>query len=191
MWEIYVGKPSKAEFSPLNKIADVLHDPLIFIPVLQMFLVQYNFPAFPLQKNVFTSNFFDLRCFPAAESKVCPTSQLCGKIFWSLLHLLSSPLPDLPESLACNVAHGSWRGSPLPGDVVCLIKRYICDSELSQAPLLILPHVRVGEVQLVPQPKKLRLTANQHRKSSNTSHTLTIESVFFHWSMPTKGCQQP
>lgn len=99
MWEIYVGKPSKAEFSPLNKIADVLHDPLIFIPVLQMFLVQYNFPAFPLQKNVFTSNFFDLRCFPAAESKVCPTSQLCGKIFDHFFTCYHRP---------CQISQNHW-----------------------------------------------------------------------------------
>ena len=43
---------------------------------------------------------------------------------------------------------GSFRGVAEAGDVVCLVKRYISDGELSQAPLLVLPSVRADRADL-------------------------------------------
>lgn len=63
------------------------------------------------------------------------------------------PGQDLPANLKVNP--GSFRGPQLAGDVVCLTKRYISDSTLSQDPLLVLPETRVDRVSMVPTVKLL------------------------------------
>lgn len=65
------------------------------------------------------------------------------------------PLSDLPEQLALNVDQGSWRGAPHREDIVCLVKRHICDTQLSQKPLLVLPESRVARVGLNTEVKPL------------------------------------
>ena len=60
---------------------------------------------------------------------------------------------DLPETLASNVDPGSWRGAEHGEDVICLVKKR--SGELSQKPLLVLPHARHGMANLKPESKKL------------------------------------
>ena len=61
---------------------------------------------------------------------------------------------DLPEILANNVDAGSYRGAPQPGDVICLVKRFISSGQLSQSPLLVLPQNR-GHVDFLAAGKCL------------------------------------
>ena len=64
--------------------------------------------------------------------------------------------PDLPEQLQNCVDYGSWRGDQNPQNVAALVKRYISDGELSQRPLLVLPHSRALKVEnMVPIEKCL------------------------------------
>ena len=63
--------------------------------------------------------------------------------------------PDLPDALAHSVDNGSWRGAPHHEDIICLVKRHVCDGQLSQSPLLVLPEARVFRVQLKPDAKNL------------------------------------
>ena len=51
---------------------------------------------------------------------------------------------DLPGALANNINPGSFRGGPDASDVVRLVKRHISDGQLSQNPLLVLPHSRIS-----------------------------------------------
>ena len=53
------------------------------------------------------------------------------------------------------VSTGSFRGAPHRDDVLCLIKRYVSDTQLSQSPLLTLPAERRDLVGLVPADKNL------------------------------------
>ena len=73
---------------------------------------------------------------------------------FNLDHTEKNPA-DLPETLASNVDPGSWRGADHGEDVICLVKKYICSGELSQKPLLVLPHARLGMANLKPEAKKL------------------------------------
>lgn len=72
---------------------------------------------------------------------------------WLLRSL--TPLANLPEALANIVNPGSFRGMASPHDVISLIKKHICDNELSQPPLLVLTHHRALGVNLVPTEKQL------------------------------------
>ena len=58
-------------------------------------------------------------------------------------------LADLPS----NVDPGNWRGAEHGEDVICLVKKR--SGELSQKPLLVLPHARHGMANLKPESKKL------------------------------------
>ena len=57
---------------------------------------------------------------------------------------------------------GSFRGAADPGDVVCLVKRYISDGELSQAPLLVLPLGRADKGDLNAASKQPGPDLEQH-----------------------------
>lgn len=71
--------------------------------------------------------------------------------------LLSLPSPgDVPESLARNVDHGSFRGIASPHDVIVFIKKHVCDATLSQEPLLVLSHARAERFSLIPDEKLLK-----------------------------------
>ena len=60
---------------------------------------------------------------------------------------------DLPEALANVVSQGSFRGMANPHDVISLIKKHICDKELSQPPMLVLTNHRAGCLGMVPTEK--------------------------------------
>lgn len=70
----------------------------------------------------------------------------------------SHPLPDVPPGLAKNINNGSYRGAESPNDVICFIKKHICDDELSQEPLLVLTEQRARNFDLIPQSKTLACT---------------------------------
>ena len=64
-------------------------------------------------------------------------------------------MPDVPEPLARIVDHGSYKGPAHPLDVICFIKKHMCDYELAQRPLLVLSHTRAQSFVLVPTTKLL------------------------------------
>ena len=53
------------------------------------------------------------------------------------------------------VNEGSFRGMASPHDVISLMKKHICDKELSQPPMLVLTHHRAGCLDIVPTQKLL------------------------------------
>ena len=62
---------------------------------------------------------------------------------------------DLPAALADVVDNANFRGVTSPHDVVVLIKKFICDKELSQPPLLAMSYSRSERFALVPEGKNL------------------------------------
>lgn len=122
----------------------------------------WNFPAF----------WFGLirwfNFFKHSEFKIELASQPSHKHWLSslLFHMASQPIlasqpnppvPDIPSVLASNVDAGSWRGAAHRDDVVCLVKRHICDHALSQN-LLVLPECRIYKSGIHPDTKCLKTT---------------------------------
>ena len=64
-------------------------------------------------------------------------------------------LADLPPALVNGVQEGSFRGNRDPLDVICLLKKYICDPMLSQQPLLVIPREKASGWEILPSTKCL------------------------------------
>lgn len=68
---------------------------------------------------------------------------------------LCLPVSDLPESLQSKIVVEGNREflatyAPHPEDIIACNKRYICDSDLSQRPCLILPKGRFDRISQLP-----------------------------------------
>lgn len=44
---------------------------------------------------------------------------------------------------------------PHQGDVICFVKKFICDSSLAQDPLLVMTHERAFGFAMIPEDKSL------------------------------------
>jgi len=75
---------------------------------------------------------------------------------------MNLPPVDVPPAFQRSIDHGSWRGEPSDHDVICFVKRHICDKELSQDPILVLTYARASGFPLVPNSKSF---ANQFREN--------------------------
>lgn len=106
---------------------------------------------------------------------------------------------DVPPAFARNINHGSFRGAPSDFDVITFIKKHICDSELSQEPMLVLTNHRAARMDLVPTTKLLvesfkTSSIDTVFLSDPSSKMHTANHLFFHpmglLSTP-KESQQP
>ena len=61
----------------------------------------------------------------------------------------------MPAPLARSINSGSSREPASDGDVILFVKKYICDTELAQEPLLVLKESRASNFSLVPDTKIL------------------------------------
>ncbi|CAE6970633.1 unnamed protein product [Symbiodinium natans] len=68
---------------------------------------------------------------------------------------LAMQVRDLPDIYKHRITTGSMRAAVQSNDVVTVIKKYICDEQLSQPPLLTLTHARFSRLDtMVPRAKQ-------------------------------------
>lgn len=60
---------------------------------------------------------------------------------------------DLPQQLQTRVDRGSNNDAMRNDDVVCLIKKFICQPELGQEPLLVMTHRQAAAIPNLPTEK--------------------------------------
>lgn len=71
--------------------------------------------------------------------------------------------PDLPGGLAAQLDTQRWTRPLQPTDVVVLVKRYICSTELAQKPMLVLPGERISAAEAAPRGFTLVPSARRAR----------------------------
>lgn len=80
---------------------------------------------------------------------------------WFWVHALS----DLPEPLQRSVVRGSYRHPPALDDIICLVKKYIGDGELSQPPLLVMTRRQASSIPNIPTDRHpLRTVSDKVKK---------------------------
>ena len=70
-------------------------------------------------------------------------------------------------------------GPPLPDDVFCLVKTYMADTRLQQAPLLVLPRSRAARIRQVPRAVVPRAPLHEKRAKELLNFARALASPIY------------
>ena len=91
---------------------------------------------------------------------------------------LFAALLDLPDALQNAADRGSNRNTPSSQDIFCLVKKYICEEDLGQRPLLVLTKAAADRVADLPEGKHSLRNVSADVKGDWRKLATTVEQYY-------------